>query len=125
MTVIKSCEVNESGFTLLETLVAFVILAISLAVAVRTVSFSIHNSERSRIQAEMRHIARAVLLENSSHSTGQYEQDGHWGGDYSWRFSIAPINVKSTQNIRQTKMQISHDVPPLISTTYISFVEQK
>ncbi len=114
---------RTAGFTLLETIVAFVIISVSLAMAVRTVSFSVHNAERSRIEAQLRDIARTVLLEKSGQIKSGREESGNHGQNYTWHLSVDPIQVEAAQDIRIVTLRIQHRALPKLSTTYIGFSE--
>jgi general secretion pathway protein I len=80
---------RAQGFTLLEVLLAFVILSISLAVVFQIISGSVRNTVHSRQYTEITLIAQSVMdtvgldipLEPGS------EVGGEWG-DYQWFLEI-------------------------------------
>ncbi|MEX3012091.1 type II secretion system protein [Hoeflea sp. TYP-13] len=112
---------REAGFTLLETIVAFAVISISLAIAVRGISVSLHNAERSRVQEEMRQLARAVLAENSANSETLTKDDSSPDGRFDWKLSIRPITIEAASNVRVITLEITHKAPPALTTEYVTF----
>ncbi len=79
------------GFSLLEILVAFSILAISLAVLMRIFSGSLNHATISRDQTEATQFAQSLLAaagREAALSAG--EQQGRHGDRFRWQLSIQP-----------------------------------
>ncbi|MDA4848836.1 type II secretion system protein [Hoeflea poritis] len=112
---------GEAGFTLIETIVAFAVISVSLAVAVKAISVSLHNAERSRIEADMRLVAKAQLsqmvLEDFLHEAVQKGRDG----PYSWTLSAKPLAIYGGPEVKTLTLEITHNARPKLTSKYITF----
>jgi len=82
---------NRNGFTLVEVLVAFVILALSATVIMNILSSGTRSADRTHDQREALIIARSTLDRVGAElplATG--ETSGETDGGYRWRLSILP-----------------------------------
>ncbi len=112
-------EDGAAGFTLVETVIAFAILSLALTVAVRTVTVSVHNAQRARVEVEMRQIARAILSDKLPRRAGS--DQGQWDEDHSWSISVEPLSAEPGNTLRRISLRISRDSAPKMSATYLSF----
>lgn len=81
----------QSGFTLIEVLVALAILGISLAVLMHVFSESLHRSRESQAEMTASTLAQS-LLADVGHSVPLRPGDtkGELPNGYSWQLHIAP-----------------------------------
>ncbi len=80
------------GFSLLEVLVAFAVLAISLGVLMQIFSSSLRNADVSRDQAQAINLAQSLLASAGIEApllAG--ETSGELDGRMSWRLAITPF----------------------------------
>jgi general secretion pathway protein I len=95
---------KQSGFTLLEVLVALAILAITMAAVSRTASSSIHHVEALRIRVIADWVAQNRLAQHQAR--GDYPQPGiqtgseeQAGQTYPWREEIVATPNPSMRRI--------------------------
>jgi len=94
----------QSGFTLLEVLLAFVVFALSFAVVLEILSGSMRNTVRAREYTEVALIAQSVMdqvgldipLEVGGAASGEV-------GDYRWELDIYPF-VGTAENARSVEL---------------------
>ncbi len=84
---------NQRGFTLLEIMVAFTIMALSVAVLLRAFGGSV------RLIGDAGEIAKAVSLAQSKLAevgrvipVEEAEESGQWKNNYHWTLSIQPFD---------------------------------
>ncbi len=118
MPRIETASESRDGFTLIETIVAFAIMSLSLTIAVRSVSVSLHNAQRAQVETEMRHIARMVLSEELPLRSGGTTETGQWGEHHTWRLTVEPVGPGVIQVV---SLQISHETAPKMSSTFVTF----
>lgn len=84
----------ERGFSLLEIVVAFTLMALSLAVLMQAFGGGVHllgNAERlaqaaSLAQSQLARVGTEVPL-----AEGEYQ--GEWSPDYRWQIKVAPLSL--------------------------------
>jgi general secretion pathway protein I len=83
---------GQSGFSLLEVLAAFSILALSLGVLMRIFSGALNNVEVARDQAEALIVAQSMLASATVEPlpSGGDEASGRHGERFEWQVSIRP-----------------------------------
>ena len=90
------CKTRQSGFTLLETLVALSVLAISLGVIYQIFGTSLRNMQYARDYSYAQMLAESKLSELSK---GIPVKAGTWGGEfnqkYSWVMDVAQLPAVS------------------------------
>lgn len=87
---------RQRGFSLLEVLVAFSILALSLAVLMRIFSGSLNNATVARDQAEATRIAQSLLAAASADAplvAGEHQ--GTHGEQFRWQLSVGPVEPEA------------------------------
>lgn len=98
------------GFTLLEIMIALVILAIALTAVSKAVSANARNAtyidnKTFAHWAGMNVVAHYQLLAQQSNFTGQYDENGDsnlLGHKWYWKAQIAPSNVEHNYTITVT-----------------------
>lgn len=91
--VVSQRPVKESGFTLLEVLVAFLILALSMAVLMRIVSQGLDvlgRAERHQVALQLAE-SRLVEVIARFRPEDRGTQEGRLSGGYRWRSEIEPF----------------------------------
>src|SRR5690242_1235063 len=81
----------DSGFTLVEVLVALTILAIAMAVLLGILATGLDRQRRARDESDAMALARSVLAEaegNAHLSPG--DTTGQAPGGFTWRRTVAP-----------------------------------
>lgn len=85
-------KARVAGFTLLEVLIAFAILAISLAVLMQTFSHGINATRVAEEHAAAVMLARSVMDEvGRSIPLEEGEHEGDWESGLSWHLDIHPF----------------------------------
>jgi general secretion pathway protein I len=86
---------REQGFTLIEIVVAFAILALGLAVAMQIATGAMRNSRRAAERTEAALYAQSLL---DSAGVGERLEEGETTGDfgdtYRWTLDVAPFEVE-------------------------------
>ena len=99
-------QVNISGFTLLEVMLAMAILAIALVAVFQSQSQSISMANKSRFattasllaQSKMAEI-EAMDLEDISSDSGDFGEDFP---DYSWRVDVTETEIENLKKVKVT-----------------------
>ena len=85
---------NCAGFTLLEVLVSFAIIAIALTMIMQLFSGSLRSAALSRSYGEATLLAdrkmNEILEENEPPDEGGYSENGQMDGGYSWEVVVTP-----------------------------------
>ena len=87
------------GFTLLEVLVAFLILSLSMSVLMRIVSQSLNSlavAERHQSAVQLAESKLAEVLIGLDES-GRGTQQGKLGRDFSWRSEVEPYEFENPE----------------------------
>lgn len=90
---------QQSGFTLLETLVALSVLAISLGVIYQIFGTSLRNMQYTKEYSYAQMVAESKLSELGKGipvSSGNFE--GNVDNKYSWKMSIEPLGPLANAN---------------------------
>ena len=83
---------RQRGFSLLEILVAFTILALSLGILMQIFSGSLRNAEVARDQAQATALAQSLLAGPGIETTlAPGESSGNFGDKFRWRVVVAPF----------------------------------
>ena len=114
---------GADGFTLLETLIAFLILSIFLGMAVQTISQSALNIARSRHQTEIMKCARSVLVQAQVAMRYSLNREGVWDERCHWKLTVAPIPVATAGTTESVVLTLTLDDNPRTRTTYVGFTD--
>lgn len=95
------------GFSLLEILVAFTILALSLGMAMQIFAGSMRNADITHDQAEATALAQTLLAGIGVETPlGTSDSSGSVADKFRWRLSIVPYDIGhrpgATENIRSS-----------------------
>lgn len=80
----------EDGFTLIETLVALAIVALSFAVLLRTVSDGLERTRRASDEATALSLMQSLMTQTEAARIAPGTSRGTFGGGFAWRLRIAP-----------------------------------
>jgi prepilin-type N-terminal cleavage/methylation domain-containing protein len=116
-------EGSTDGFTLLETLIAFLVLSIFLAMAVQTVGQSALNISRSRQQAEILECARTVLAQTRVAMRYSLSREGVWRGRCHWKLTVGPVPIETAGSVESVVLTLTLDGNPRSKTTYVGFAD--
>lgn len=83
---------RQRGFSLLEILVAFSILALSLGVLLRVFSTNVRLAAVSDDYAKAVLVAESVLAEATADTLEEGESSGNYGEHFQWTVSIKPFD---------------------------------
>ncbi|MEJ1968514.1 MAG: type II secretion system protein [Rhizomicrobium sp.] len=81
---------SQSGFTLVETLVALAILGLSMAVLLTVMSDNLDRTRRARDEAVAAALAQSVLARAEAGTPQPGTTGGAFAGGYSWRVAVEP-----------------------------------
>ena len=87
---------SQSGFSLLEMVVAIAILALSLGALYQAVSGATRNVRTGEKYAYGVELARSLLADNALISTGGVNKQGETEGEFRWAVQSSPINVPNS-----------------------------
>ena len=124
MTPPNMSATREEGFTLIETIIAFAVVSLSLIVAVKSISTSLHGSERARIQDEIRYIARNALAEATYKKPDNGTVD-EFDGRYKREISVKAVSVPNATDLRMVTVTVSHLARPKMSSTFFTVEESR
>jgi general secretion pathway protein I len=79
---------NQSGFTLVETLVALAIVGLSLAVLLRIVSDNLDRTRRLRNEALAASLAQSLIAQSQAGTPT--DASGASDGGFAWHIHVAP-----------------------------------
>ena len=82
---------RQRGFSLLEILVAFVILALSLGVLMQIYSDAMRNADLARDQTRATEIAQSLLASGDKLATEPTETEGTTADGFRWRVAVSPF----------------------------------
>lgn len=82
---------RQSGFSLLETIVAMVILSLALGVLYQAVSGATRNTRVAAEHAEALMLAQSVLDQNRYVYTPEFTEQGEFGS-MRWRVLVRPVD---------------------------------
>lgn len=83
---------RQRGFSLLEILVAFTILALSLGILMQIFSGSLRNTDVTRDQAQAAVLARSLLAGMGLETTlAPTDASGTFADKFRWRVEVAPF----------------------------------
>ncbi|RMD70536.1 MAG: prepilin-type N-terminal cleavage/methylation domain-containing protein [Gammaproteobacteria bacterium] len=97
------CTLRNKGFSLLEVLVAFAILALSLGTLMQVFSTGLRN------QGVAEDYARAVTLARSRLAALEppFEASEGREGDYTWRVEATPLEGGTALDVIQVKVTVA------------------
>jgi general secretion pathway protein I len=99
-------KTNQKGFSLLEVLVAFSIMAISLGFIYKAMGSSARNAGDLVLQQQATMVAESLLLSKDSVSAKGWNESGT-SGAFSWRVSSQPANSPESVPLHQVQVNIS------------------
>jgi general secretion pathway protein I len=89
---------GEKGFALIESLIAFVVLAVGLGVLFSGVSTAMRADSRVISSRSAARVAQSLLEEAGiSHKLVAGQREGTTGGAYKWHETITPIQIGAQQ----------------------------
>jgi len=89
--------VNDSGFSLVETLVAFTIFSLSAVALLQSHSGSVRANMRAQSTATATVLARDVLLRAETGALDSSDWSGTVGDNISWRVEAVELNERLTR----------------------------
>lgn len=118
---------REEGFTLIEVLVAFAILSLSLATLYTMMTGTVARLERAEGKQYALALAEAKLGEISvTRPLRLGVQNGTFGDDYIWQLSITRLDNERVQNSGLALVSIKLSVQsPLSRTTAVTLETQR
>jgi general secretion pathway protein I len=81
---------HQSGFTLVETLVALAIVALSFAVLLRIVSDNLDRTRRARDEATASSLVQSVLAQAETGTPSTGTTSGRFADGFGWRLQVMP-----------------------------------
>jgi len=85
---------RDNGFTLLEVLVAFLILSAALVAANQSLSYSLRSFASARMSRAADRVAEEVFAEGLSLSRSPGEQSGVAADGLKWKLKLEPFALK-------------------------------
>ena len=82
---------SESGFTLIEMLVALAIVAISMAVLLNVIADNLERTRRARDETVAMSLVQSLLAQSSSGTPQPGVATGRFGNGFSWRLQTEPL----------------------------------
>ncbi len=125
--MLSSLTKRQSGFSLLEVLVAFVILALSLGVIMRLFSTSLNNIGRAERMTHATIVAESALAKLGVESVlSEGEHTGEDPQGYRWQISVkraldvgGELESPMSPLLYQIELSVMHgDTPLLTETTF-------
>ena len=100
----KVLSSRSSGFTLLETLVALSVLAISLGVTYQVFSSALHGSSLADDYAQASMYADSHLAEISKNVPSLPSvSEGHYNQRYRWKLEVKPLGGSNSSLVESIK----------------------
>ena len=81
---------SQSGFTLVELLIALAIVGLSMAVTLKVISDNLDRSRRARDEAVAASLVQSLLARSEAGAPQPGVSGGTLGGGYSWRLQVWP-----------------------------------
>jgi general secretion pathway protein I len=85
----------ETGFTLIEMLVALAIVAVSMAVLFRVISDNLERARRARDEAAAMSLVQSLLAQSSSGIPQPGVSTGKFGNGFFWRLQTEPLGGRT------------------------------
>ena len=82
---------TETGFTLIEMLVALAIVGLSMAVLLRSVSDNLERARRARDEAAALSLVQSLLAQSTAAIPQTGVSTGRFGNGFYWRVQTAPF----------------------------------
>ena len=114
---------RNGGFILVETIVAFAILALALGVAMQTISQSARTIGRAADIQSANLAWDALVAEKFSEFTREGEFEGEIGGGVPWRATVRPIaddHVRPLYSVSARLWPRGADGPSYVYQTFVS-----
>ena len=107
---------NQKGFSLLEILVAFCILAISLGILLKIFSTGVNTAIVAEDYTAAVQIAESLMAKTGLESTLQATQDGGTENDkYDWEVTVSPYFFNPEQSDETTLTSALFKIKVLVS----------
>lgn len=103
----KPAENTEAGFTLIETLVAFVILSGVVIIALSTMSESLRRMQQAARIVEASKVAQRVLENLSAENSDSQTTLSGQQTKYQWRIEITPLPSPSISVMYPALVKVS------------------
>ena len=104
MTKFETNSKSEGGFSLIEVMIALLILGVALVGFVQATTTALSSSKESEIQTTAALLASGRIEKlQADGELEDGESDGDWGDDfpnYVWKQSILPTDLKGLHEIR-------------------------
>jgi general secretion pathway protein I len=82
---------SETGFTLIEMLVALAIVALSMAVLLRVISDNLERARRARDELAAMSLVQSLLARSSTGVPQPGVSTGRFGNGFFWRLETEPL----------------------------------
>ncbi|MCI5075348.1 type II secretion system protein [Oricola sp.] len=102
----KHAADTTEGFTLLETLVAFLVLSIALATAIQSLSQTARMDANARLSEELRLTSRTLMAELVETARPQPRRDGVVDDRWAWSLTVETFGAAGHSNLLRYVLEV-------------------
>ena len=114
---------GQDGFTLLETLVAFLILSATLTVAIQSISQTGDFAVRSQLNAELRSKGRQLLAELEPTAKSATKLDGVINDRFAWSWTVERYGSEKNLGLLRYVLTMRSAKRPNAAVTFSGLVQ--